>query len=53
MSDKYSYVGPNPLIFNNSLFENLTYGVKQKLDKEDIAYKVEELKIFDKFDISF
>ena len=53
MSDKYSYVGPNPLIFNNSLFENLTYGVKQKLDKEDIAYKVEELRIFDKFDISF
>ena len=53
MSDKYSYVGPNPLIFNNSLFENLTYGVKQKVDKEDIAYKVEELRIFDKFDISF
>ena len=33
------------------MFENLTYGVKQKLDKEDIAYKVEELKIFDKFDM--
>lgn len=52
-SDVFSYVGPVPLIFNDSLFNNLTYGVETKrLSKNDLISFVKKFKIFDSFNES-
>ena len=35
-SDKYAYIGANPLIFNSSLYENIIYGNDNEVSEEKI-----------------
>ena len=35
-SDKFAYIGANPLIFNSSLYENITYGNDSQVSEEKI-----------------
>ena len=52
-SDRFGYVGPVPLIFNESLYDNLIYGNIDGADKKDLNYLINEFKIFDyDFDIN-
>ena len=44
----FSYVGPVPLIFNDSLFKNLSYGVEEKNIQEEIF--IEYLNKFNVFE---
>ena len=46
-SDKFGYVGANPLILNNSLRENLMYGNNKKISDEEL---VNYLKLFKTFE---
>mgnify|MGYP001190884931 FL=1 len=51
-SDSFGYVGPVPLIFNESLYGNLVYGNSKQINKEELINLVNEFKIFEKsFDI--
>lgn len=43
-SDRFSYVGPNPLIFEASLLENITYGLKE-FDKDKLFELLNIFKI--------
>ena len=45
-SDKYGYVGPNPLILNSTLRENLLYGNKNLVDDDEL---IKQLKLFKTF----
>ena len=46
-------IGPVPLIFNESLYDNLIYGNIDGADKKDFNYLINEFKIFDyDFDIN-
>ena len=44
----FSYVGPVPLIFNDSLLANLSYGVEEKNIQEEVF--IEYLEKFNVFD---
>jgi len=46
-SDKFSYVGPNPLIFNASLKENILYGNNHSITDLEILELLKELNVFD------
>ena len=35
-SDKYGYIGPTPLIFESSLYENLMYGNSSNITEIEI-----------------
>ena len=48
-SDKFGYIGPTPLIFKDSLINNLTYGYDFKISNEEITSSILELNIFDDF----
>ena len=41
-SDRFGYVGPVPLIFNESLYDNLIYGNIDGADKKDLNYLINE-----------
>ena len=43
ISDKFGYVGANPLILNSSIRENLVYGNNKKIDDEEL---LKYLKLF-------
>jgi len=45
-SDNYGYIGPTPLIFQSSLYENLMYGNTNTVDESKI---IDFLKILDTF----
>ena len=47
ISDKFGYVGANPLILNSSLRENLMYGNNKKISDEEL---VNYLKLFKTFE---
>ena len=45
-SDSYSYIGPTPLIFTSSLYENVMYGNKNDIDEKTILDLLRDLDIF-------
>ena len=46
-SNNFGYVGPTPLIFNGTLKENILYGVKNNLNREDEVIKfLNKFKVF-------
>ncbi len=45
-SDNYSYIGPTPLIFTSSLYENVMYGNKNDIDEKTILGLLRDLDIF-------
>ena len=45
-SDSYSYIGPTPLIFTSSLYENVMYGNKNDNDEKTILDLLRDLDIF-------
>jgi len=45
-SDKYGYIGATPLIFDDTLYENINYGNNSKLDETKV---IEYLKILETF----
>jgi len=45
-SDKYGYIGATPLIFDDTLYENINYGNNSQLDETKV---VEYLKILETF----
>ena len=47
-ADNFSYVGPVPLIFNDTLLANLSYGVEdKKIEKEQFINYLEEFEVFE------
>ena len=48
-SDKFSYVGPIPLIFEDTLKNNLLYGVKEEIKDRDLLEKITKYQIFEDF----
>jgi len=50
-SSKLGYVGPNPLIFNGSLRENLKYGNSNQIDDETINEAIDKFKLFNVRDL--
>ena len=45
-SDKFSYIGATPLIFDSTLRENLLYGNKKDIEDSEIIYFLELLDTF-------
>ncbi len=46
-SERFSYVGPVPLIFNDSIYKNISYGVEDnKYDKDVYLENLEKFKVF-------
>lgn len=45
-SDKYGYVGPNPLIIKGTLKDNLIYGLKKEYDHKVLEEFVYEFQLF-------
>ncbi len=45
-SDEYGYIGPTPLIFQSTLYENLMYGNNLKIDDEVIIDHLRNLETF-------
>tara|TARA_B100002019_G_scaffold285670_1_gene294985 strand:+ start:6269 stop:7894 length:1626 start_codon:yes stop_codon:yes gene_type:complete len=45
-SDKFAYIGPSPLIFRDSLRENLTYGKNSPTNDEEIFSLLKNFNIF-------
>lgn len=45
-SKKLGFVGPNPLIFSDTLRNNLTYGSKEKIDDKVLINYLDEFKLF-------
>ena len=48
-SDSFSYVGPTPLIFKDTLLNNLTYGIEFKVPEELVISSILEMNIFSDF----
>tara|TARA_Y100000741_G_C18258843_1_gene559905 strand:- start:222 stop:1838 length:1617 start_codon:yes stop_codon:yes gene_type:complete len=48
-SDKFSYVGPVPLIFEDTLKNNLLYGVNEEIKDKDLLEKIAKYQIFEDF----
>jgi ABC-type multidrug transport system fused ATPase/permease subunit len=47
-ANNFSYVGPVPLIFNDTLLANLSYGVEdKKIEKEQFINFLEEFNVFE------
>ena len=46
-TNKFGYVGPVPLIFDDTLKNNLLYGVNGNVDNEKIIKLIEQFNIFD------
>jgi len=46
-SKNVGYVGPNPLIFDATLRENLLYGIKTSIPDEEIIRQLETFKVFE------
>ena len=47
-SERFSYVGPVPLIFNDSIYKNISYGVEDnKYDKDVYLENLEKFKVFE------
>ena len=50
-SEKFGYVGPVPLIFTDSLENNLTYGTEDKeINNDKLLNYLDKLKVFEKID---
>ena len=48
-SDRFSYVGPVPLIFNESLLNNIAYGVdNEEVERSDYLDYLDKFKVFEK-----
>tara|TARA_B100001057_G_scaffold499139_1_gene608695 strand:+ start:565 stop:2178 length:1614 start_codon:yes stop_codon:yes gene_type:complete len=48
-SDRFSYVGPVPLIFNESLLNNIAYGVdSDEVNRNDYLDYLDKFKVFEK-----
>ena len=45
-SDKFGYIGPTPLIFQSTLYENLLYGNNRNIDEKQILDLMKELNLF-------
>ena len=45
-SDKFGFIGPNPLIFDGSLISNIQYGNEKKLDEDLVIKYLKELETF-------
>ena len=45
-SEKFGFIGPNPLIFEDSLISNIQYGNDKNLDKEIIIKYLKDLDTF-------
>ena len=45
-TEKFGYIGPNPLIFTKSLRENILYGNSKNISDEAITYQLKELDLF-------
>ena len=48
-SDSFGYVGPTPLIFKDTLLNNLTYGIEFKVPEELVISSILEMNIFSDF----
>ena len=46
-SDKLGFVGPNPLIFEGTLLENIRYGNKKNIDEKIIINIVKQFELFE------
>jgi len=46
-SDKLGFVGPNPLIFEGTLLENIRYGNKKNIDEKIIMNIVKQFELFE------
>ena len=51
-SDDFGYIGPTPLIFKDSLLNNLIYGLDQNISEDLIISYIEEMNIYDNFKIN-
>ena len=45
-SDKVGFIGPNPLIFDDSLMSNIQYGNDEKLDESQVLEYLKKLETF-------
>ena len=45
-TNKYGYVGPTPLILNDSLLSNIMYGNKLSIDTKEIISYLKKLEVF-------
>ena len=45
-SDNFAYIGANPLIFNSTLYENLTYGNNQEVEEDILINYLRKLDTF-------
>lgn len=52
-TDSFGYIGPTPLIFKDSLLNNLIYGNESKIPEEDILFHIKEMEIFNNFSNNF
>jgi len=49
-SNRFSYVGPVPLIFNESLLNNISYGVDdEEVERNDYLEYLNKFKVFEKY----
>ncbi len=48
-SQDFGYIGPVPLIFKDTLLNNLTYGQEGEINNDEIINLIAELNIFDNF----
>ena len=46
-SDKLGFVGPNPLIFEGTLLENIIYGNKKNIDEKIIKDIIKQFELFE------
>ncbi len=51
-TDKFSYVGPDPLIFTDSLRNNLKYGLTKNVSDEILEQEILSFNVFDNFEIT-
>ena len=45
-SDKFAYIGANPLIFDSTIYENLMYGNKKEIKENDLLNYLKALEVF-------
>ena len=45
-SDKFAYIGANPLIFDSTIHENLMYGNKKQINDNDLLNYLKALEVF-------
>jgi len=49
--ERFGYIGPIPLLFEDTLRNNILYGVEEKIDDKQILNKLEDFNVFEQNNI--